>query len=271
MVGRPQRLAYLRWLFRLFSRESSMSYRHRRETLVLGIALSALALWTPLPSFGDEASFGPDGPGNVFISPCGRPFRAKPEAPYPVADWFKTADTNSDGKIDHGEFLADCQSFFKLLDRNGDEVISPLEVTYYEQRIAPEVLGMRVEVNGAAAPARLLWRVQGMPGGYGGSMGPPTGSIDPGGDQAPPDESGRAKPYDASGAGASPYSFFDEPEPVTAADIHFRGLITKQDFLRLADVHFTTLDSRHVGYLTLDTLPETPVQKRLARGRHRGR
>ena len=184
------------------------------------------------------------------------------------------ADANSDGKVDHGEFTVDCRAFFKLLDRNGDGVISPLEVSYYEQRVAPEVLGMRVEVTGVAAPSRLLWRVQGMPGGYGGagsSMGPPVGSIDPSGDQAPPDESERAKPYDASGAGASPYSFFDEPEPVTAADIHFRGLISKEDFLRLADVHFTTLDSRQLGYLTLDTLPETPIQKRLARGRRRAR
>ena len=46
-------------------------------------------------------------------------------------------------------------------------------------------------------------------------------------------ESERAKPYDASGAGASPYSFFDEPEPVTAADVHFRGLISKEDLARI--------------------------------------
>src|SRR5947208_8051408 len=158
----------MRRLFRSF-RESSMPNRPRRAALVVGIVLAALAVWTPIASVAEEPSFGPDGPGNVFISPCGRPFRAKPGAPYPVADWFKMADANSDGKIDHGEFTADCLAFFKLLDRNGDGVNSPLEVSYYEQRVAPEVLGMRVDVSGMAAPARLLWRVQGMPGGYGGA------------------------------------------------------------------------------------------------------
>jgi hypothetical protein len=102
----------------------------------------------------------------------------------------------------------------------------------------------------------------------GGATGP-GGSVDPGaGQDSGPGGSGHPRPYDASGVGAAPYSFFDEPEPVSAADIHYRGLISKGDFLRLADIHFTTLDRDGAGYLTLAGLPKTPVQRRLEHVRH---
>jgi len=39
-----------------------------------------------------------------------------------------------------------------------------------------------------------------------------------------------------------------EPEPVTAADLHFRGLITRADFNQLAEAHFATLDRDNAEY-----------------------
>lgn len=243
----------------------SQSRRRFLTSLAAGSAVLAAA-WPPVRLHAQDDPFGGVDPPNVFFSPCGKPFRAHPGAPYPVADWFKAADTNADGHIDKAEFLNDASAFFKVLDRNGDGVISPLEQAYYEQKIAPEVLGMRVE--GTSGDWRVtrpaLLRTQGMPGGM---MG-----IDPGGEQAEqPDDSGPSKPYDASGKGAAPYGFFDEPEPVAAADLHFRGVISKDDFLRLATIHFEALDTDGRGYLTLDRLPRTPVQKRLERtaGRRR--
>ena len=255
-----------------------MMQTRRQLARSLGWSLTVAGLAGPARVWGQ--SFGIEGgpPGNVFYSPCGRPFRAKLGAPYPVVDWFAMADADKDGKIDHAEFVADTLAFFKVLDLNGDGVISPQELAFYENRIAPEVLGMRVEVDGGPPrPARLLWRVQGMPGqGPGGGMYHPGGatgpetSVDPGaGTDSGPDEAPKSKPYDASGAGASPYGFFDEPEPVSAADLHFRGLISKADFLQLADVHFNTLDVSHAGYLTLATLPKTPVQRLLERASQR--
>jgi hypothetical protein len=241
-----------------------------RRLFARSLAFGSAALWLGLPSLSraqgdqDRDIFASgETPANVFISPCGRPFRAKPGEPYPVDAWFKMADANSDGKLDHAEFVADALAFFKLLDRNGDGVLSPTEVAYYEQRIAPEVLGMRVEgTHGDFAwPRPRLWKIQ---------AGDTERSIIPGGDNAE-EVFPHAKPYDASGKGASPYGFFDQPEPVTAADLNFSGLISKANFSKMADIHFASLDNAGRGYLTLDTLPMTPVQRRLTHGRSKRR
>lgn len=259
-----------------------MTTSRRSLTRTLALAPAALGVLGPSTLLGQvDDPFAGETPPNVFYSPCGRPYRAKAGAPYPVVDWFSQADANHDEKLDRDEFIADAMAFFKILDRNGDGVISPQEVAFYEQRIAPEVLGMRVQGTSyrMIEDQPRLWLVQGIPGGLGpGGDGPfrpggatgPNMSVDPNTlpDTGPTDETGRSKPYDASGKGASPYGFFDEPEPITAADVSFRGLISGADFKTLADTHFKTLDRDGVGFLTLATLPETPVQRRLGRVRH---
>jgi len=251
-----------------------------RRQFALSLAFGSAAVSLGFPGLSraqdQDRDIFADGqtPANVFISPCGRPFRAKAGEPYPVGLWFKMADANGDGKLDHAEFLADALLFFRILDRDGDGVISPPEVSFYEQRIAPEVLGMRVEGTSGTFvwPRARLWKAQAQGGPEGGGGTPGTlgdgGNTEhglvPGGEDTE-EAFPHAKPYDASGKGASPYGFFDEPEPVTAADINFRGLISKADFSRMANAHFASLDKAGQGYLTLDTLPMTPVQRRLLR------
>jgi hypothetical protein len=251
-----------------------MSLSRRQFTLSLAFGSAAVSLGFPGQSGAQDQDrdifASGETPANVFISPCGRPFRAKPGEPYPVGAWFKMADANADGKLDHAEFVADAMLFFRILDRDGDGVISPAEVSFYEQRIAPEVLGMRVEGTSGTFvwPRARLWKTQiGPGGGGGGQIGSPADTehdLVPGGADTE-DAFPHAKPYDASGKGASPYGFFDEPEPVTAADVNFRGIISKADFSRMASAHFASLDKAEQGYLTLDTLPLTPVQRRLQR------
>lgn len=200
-----------------------------------------------------------DAPPNVFISPSGQPFRARITAPYPVVDWFKQADKNGDGRIDHAEFLADAQAFFNTLDLAHKGVLTPYDVELYERRVAPEVLGQRVEVGRRAAPR--LWLAQ-MGGGMGAGGG--AGPIDPGGGGGGGDSDQRPKAeVDETNQGASPYSFFNEPEPVTTADLDFTDQIKLSNFLKLADDHFTTLDPTGRGYLTLATLPKTAMQKQV--------
>jgi hypothetical protein len=211
---------------------------------------------------------------NIFISPCGQPFRAAVGAPYPVVEWFKKTDTNGDGKIDHGEFLADAAAFFKVLDLDGDGELSSYEVAYYEHRVAPEILGMtfRTAMGGRKIPGHpgaLLWQAQ-----FGGSgMGnlPTYGGSGPPQDVPAPDTPTKPLHLDESKQGASPFSFFDEPEPVATADFDFNGKITKANFLRLADMHFTTLDRNSDGYLTLAKLPKTSVQEQMERKYRRRR
>ena len=56
---------------------------------------------------------------NVFISPAGEPFRAPPDQPYPVADWFNRADADHDAALSRAEFKADSLAFFDRLDATG--------------------------------------------------------------------------------------------------------------------------------------------------------
>jgi hypothetical protein len=194
---------------------------------------------------------------NVFISPCGKPFRAPTGAPYPVVNWFKEADKNGDGRLDRDEFVADAAAFFTVLDFKKTGILSPLEIAFYEQRIAPEILGAGLPVGAAdrSGEARL-WLAQ---------IDQP-GSIDPSGKDLQPTPP-RPKDFDESNQGAAPYSLFEEPEPIMAADMDLNGFIRKANFLKVADMHFTTLDRDEAGYLTLAKLPKTPIQKLLERTR----
>jgi hypothetical protein len=229
-----------------------------RRAFGWSLAASAITLgfWEPLAAFA-RADDDDDGPQNVFISPCGQPFRARRGAPYPVVDWFKQADKNGDGRLDHAEFMADAEAFFKILDRNGDGVLSGFEIAVYEHNVAPEILGFHVKVSEGGA---RLWLAQ----------AERPGEIAPGGDL--PNAPKRPKDLDESGEGASPYGFFQTPEPVTAADTDFRGIVRKVNYMKLADEHFTELDKDGDGYLSLAKLPKTQMQKLVERayGRRRG-
>jgi hypothetical protein len=240
-------------------------------------AVAALGSALPLAALAAQGDDG--GLPNTFISPPGQPFRAATGAPYPVVDWFHQVDKNADGRIDHAEFVADSEAFFKMLDLNADGILDPYEVSIYEHRVVPEILGPggRAEIDPTLLhDGALLWRAQyggGAGGGYGpgsgsGSVGPPQG--DTGGEEM--HRPTRPSAEEDMGTGASPYALLRVPEPVTHADAEFmfRGVVRKANFMALADRNFTELDTQSAGYLTLATLPKTPLQK-LIEGTRRGR
>ena len=191
---------------------------------------------------------------NVFISPAGEPFRAPPGAPYPVQTWFAQADLNHDGKLTREEMQADALRFFDRLDTNHDGVIDGLEVQTYEQEVAPEILP----------------RIEGLHAEEG--MDPSLTYGDPNntagrGEQGRRSSSGRP-PSPSRGIGvqgAAVYSMINTPEPVSAADTRFDGRITRAEFVAAVDRRFGILDSKETGYLTLATLPKTPLQLELVK------
>jgi len=258
--------------------------RRRFAALVAGATgVAGLLRGFPALARGDD-----DGPPNVFFSPHGRPFRAVAGAPYPVVDWFKGADRNGDGKLDADEFVADAAAFFDVLDMNGDGVLGPEEITFYEHNIAPEVLGVRVTV---LASGRLraepsgprLWLAQygpmeggpmrdngpqgnglpGNPGGYSHGGDPNQGGVLP--DDVRPNSPNAPQGPDLTGA--APYGLIPVPEPVTAADPDylFSGAVRKARFLAHAHDNFARLDARRAGYLTLAGLPQSAVERQLDR------
>ena len=179
----------------------------------------------------------------LFLSPAGKPFHAAAGQPYPVAAWFAEADANHDGKLTREEFRADFAAFFSQLDLDHDGMIDGQELARYEQMVAPEVLPRMAQVQG------------GFPG------------ERPGADQRQLAEAPRQRGggyYD----GAPEFSLLNVSEPVSSADLNFDGKVSLQEYMTAADHRFDQLDKNRDGYLTLDSLPQTPEQVAVE-GRHK--
>jgi EF hand len=210
---------------------------------------------------GPDGPGGPGGPGGgplLFISPAGEPFRAPPGHPYPVTTWFAGADANHDGAVSRDEFVADSLRFFAVVDADHNGVIDGFEVSAYETRIAPEIVG------GVAPSTRRGPMGQG-PGGGG---GPPGGGMGPGGGDGP---SGARRRSSGSNMlqGASLYGLIAEPEPVMGADADFNRRITKDEATKAAKTRFALLDLDKDGLLKLEELPKTPAQRMAEGGKGR--
>jgi hypothetical protein len=196
---------------------------------------------------------GPQRPlPNVFISPEGKPYHAPQGAPYPVATWFAEANTSHDGKLTREQFRADADAFFKTLDRDHNGVLDGEEVSRYEDSVAPEILPDvgHLRANEGFDPNLKFNRDE------------PDDGRQRGGYRQPR-QPGPATYETLQGAGL--FGLLNEPEPVAAADTQFDGRITLQEFEAAADRRFDLLDPKQRGYLTLDTLPKTPVQQEIIR------
>ena len=190
----------------------------------------------------------------TFISPMGEPFRSKPGETKPEEAWFAQADANHDGKITLAEFTADAGRFFKTLDTNKDARIEAEEIQHYEDFIAPETIsggdfGAEAAGGGHQGGAR-----------HGRSRRRDGVSRDT---QTAADEDNVTNTYltppndyDEGNMGAARFSYFDMPEPLSAADANFDRTITPREYVDAARQRFIALDANHDGLLTRDELPK---------------
>jgi Ca2+-binding EF-hand superfamily protein len=183
--------------------------------------------------------------GRLFISPMGEPFHAANRDDDTLADWFRQADLNHDGKLTLEEMQKDAERFFAVLDLNHDGEIDPDEITHYEEVVAPEVrTGEHYDLASLEGTDR-------------GSEANPRESR--GGGRARSDEGKhkgffRGVPDPHQGAGK--YGLLDLPEPVISADTDFDRGVSLTEFRAAAQVRFLALDLDHKGYLTLPELEE---------------
>lgn len=241
----------------------------RRSIVALGI-LGLLAGAATAQTVGGAKLVG--GFTQLFISPCGEPYRGRPGEPYPVVLWFKQADLNHDGVIDKAEFRADHAGFFDALDADGNGVLDGTEVGFYEHKVVPDVYGPGTPRFGALSPDRggaklILVQGTGQPHGEQGDIPGQVGAKGP-----LPDLNPNSRRRDQrSWVGAAAYGLLAEPEPVTGADTNIDGRVTKAEFLAAADRRFARLDKKGDGKLTLDELPTTAQQRDLEERAQRGK
>jgi Ca2+-binding EF-hand superfamily protein len=104
----------------------------------------------------------PTAPARIF-SPNGEPLRGgplgHPTCREAMARWFDRVDANHDGVIDRGEFRADAERQFKIMDLDHDGEITPDELARY--RAPYEVDTARRETaNGAEHGERIVRMVE---------------------------------------------------------------------------------------------------------------
>lgn len=256
-----------------------------RSALIIALAavgLTAAALVdrtvaAPRPGTPEAAGFT-----QLFISPAGEPYRARPGEPYPVVLWFKQADTNHDGVLTLEEFRADHLGFFTALDFDDAGVLDGGKVAFYERKLLPDVyapqsLGLNTAPHaGRPQVERAMDEVD-----HDGArlilaqsiLTNPVEGSHPGEDRAysglgakgPAPELNSSRPRKPELIAAAYYGLLGEPEPIRGADANLDGRVTKEEFLAAADRRFKALDKRQDGKLTLDELPMTPAQIALAR------
>lgn len=178
----------------------------------------------------------------MFISPMGEPFRSSSRDDDTLANWFRQADQDHDGRLTLEEMQQDAERFFSVLDVNHDGEIDPDEITHYENIIAPEISsGPHFEVVSSAGAAPEGGGRRGSGGHHRGG-----GAHHGGGGGGFRNNSGGE--FDR---GAARFGLLDLPEPVASADANFNRGVSLAEFRDAAGQRFLALDLDHHGYLTL--------------------
>lgn len=206
-----------------------------------------------------------------FISPVGKPYRSAPGEPYARAAWFAALDSDGDRALTIADFVAEADAFFAELDGDRDGRINGIEITHYEQVVAPEIqTGYHPPgARGLGSPPTMP-----RPGGKGG--GGPPGGMPPGGMGGPggggppsgmrPPTAAMQKRMANMPQGAARFAMLGMPQPVAAADRSFNGSVSAEEMREAAVERFGWLDAMGNcdGRLTWDELPPTPIEEMLS-------
>ncbi len=204
-----------------------MSIRNGIVVVALALACASCVGGQPSGFDDDEPQDGPAVPrAQLFISPAGKPFRAVPGRPYPVADWFAEADKDRDGVLTRDELRVDAQAWFVVLDANADGQIDMPEVTRWEEDLVPEITRTAGGGGGPRDRRAVLGRNE----------------------------------LNTSRQGAGPYSVINEPHPIRGADTDFSYSVSAVEFRAATDRRFGVLDVDGDGKVALGDLRRTLVQ-----------
>ena len=225
-----------------------------RTSLALALLISA----APLAALTVMAQDDPSALTQEFISPMGEPFRAVAKDPYPVEVWFKGADAGAKGYITKQDFEADAQRFFKALDTDGDGYLNDQEIDAYENNVAPEIKAAMGEDPNAVHYAPSAIEMGQMNGETPAVYKDSASRIDD--DKAANADKDQRRAQLEARRGAGVFGFFNEPEPVRAADTNIDFRVSMKEWIEAADRRYAQLDLRHDGKVTRDELPLTPFQ-----------
>jgi hypothetical protein len=211
---------------------------------ILLVPLLLLAVQTATPAAAFSRHRG------MFISPMGEPFRPTGRDDDTLADWFRQADRNHDGRLNLEEVQQDAARFFATLDIDHNGEIDPDEIARYETIVAPEISSgphfQNTGFEGADSPSEGGGRHHSGAGHHRGGWND-SHSTREGGDR-----------------GAARFGLLDLPEPVVSADADFNRGVSPEEFREAAGQRFLALDLDHHGYLTLAGLemirPAPPAQ-----------
>lgn len=213
--------------------------------MILALALLLAAAQPAPPADAVAPVPAPPAPARqqLFLSPFGEPFRAAEGAPYPVADWFRKADTDADGRLTRAEFIADGDRYFHLLDSSRNGTLEAAEIDAWEAAILSPLTPRPGQRTASPPP----------------EAGKPTEARPV---QMPPNAAPRrqrADPERPRGAGL--YGIINIRHPIKAADQDMNARVTTEEWHKILLSRFALLDKTNLGYLTLDTLPPTPWQE----------
>ena len=218
--------------------------------------------WRGGPTRGERLA-----PVRLFISPSGEPFRGEDG----LGHWIAQADTDHDGSVSLAEFRADALHSFKVLDTNGDGVISGLELQHYEHDLVPEVSSETFDTGPTAGRASSSGRtrrrraaaavvVAAADAAAAAAWVAAAGTARPARLASSPDTSTDQR-HAIPGAGlmgAARYSLINEPEPISAADTNLDGKVTLAEWMAITDRRFAKLDHLKTGKLTRQSLLHPP-------------